>query len=381
MFDVPSVRIGRLFGIPLEVNFSWFIIFGLLAFTLSASVFPNLPASQGSPGWLFVLVGSMTALLFFGSIVLHELCHSLVARATGGEVHRITLFLFGGVAQMDEEPSSPGREFLMAAAGPAMSFLISGIAFIGYLFTAALGSPWWVWAPLEYLAGINLLVALFNLLPGFPLDGGRVLRSVLWGATRDLLTATRWASRVGQFIGWTMVVVAVLGVLRGSADLIWFGLIGWFIASLAGQAYRQQVVGTLTQAARVADVMTASPEVVPGEVTLDELVHDWLLGGRHTRYPVLYDGSIVGLITIDDVKSVPRESWPNVRAVDVAYRDLGSLVVERDAPVRSVLARLAEDRPGALIVSTDGRLAGIVTRADVMELLRGADATGTGGRG
>lgn len=369
MFDIPSVRIGRLLGIPIEVNLSWFIIFALVAFSLSSTVFPSLPAADTAPEWLLVLVGTVTAALFFASILAHELSHALVSKATGGSVGKITLFLFGGVAQIDEEPTSPGREFVMAAAGPAMSFVISGVCFSGYLLSAAAGWAWWAWAPLQYLSGINLLVAVFNLLPGFPLDGGRVFRSILWGATRDILKATRWASRVGQFIGWTMVVWALFGVLGGRTDLIWFGLIGWFIASLAGQAYRQQLLRSRTETAIVSEAMTAGPETVPGEETLEDLVHDRLLGGRHTRYPVLFDGSIVGLVTLGDVKAVERDRWPFVRTVDVANRDLDELVVADDATVASVIPRLAGNRPGALIVAREGRLAGIITRADVMALL------------
>lgn len=369
MFDIPSVRIGRLFGIPVEVNLSWFIIFGLVAFSLASGVFPTLRAAEGSPTWVFAAVGVVTAALFFASILAHELCHSLVARATGGHVGKITLFIFGGVAQIEEEPSSAGREFVMAAAGPAMSLAISAASFFLYVLAVAQGAPWWVWAPLQYLAGINLAVALFNLLPGFPLDGGRVLRSILWGVTHDLLKATRWASRSGQFIGWTMVVWAVLGVLRGSTDFIWFGLIGWFIASLAGQAYRQQLLRSRTEDVLVRDIMTRDPEFVPGDETLDRLVHDRLLGGRHSRYPVLHNGSIVGVVTLADIKRVPRDAWPTTLTIEVTNRDLSELVIRDDATVMSILPKFTPDRPGALIVASEGRLAGIVTRADVVSLL------------
>lgn len=371
MFDIPSVRIGRVFGIPIEVNLSWFIIFGLVAFSLASTVFPAMGEGTDAPTWLYALVGVVTALLFFASILAHELCHSLVARAEGGKVEKITLFLFGGVAQMDDEPRSPGREFLMAAAGPAMSLVISGLCYAGFALSVNGSAPWWLWAPLQYLAGINFLVAAFNMLPGFPLDGGRVLRSVLWGVTHDLLKATRWASRSGQLIGWMMVVSAVLGVLRGSTDLIWFGLVGWFIASLAGQAYRQQVFRSRTEAVTIAGIMTADPEFVSGELSLEQLVSEHFLQGRHSRYPVIHDGSIVGLVTLADVKHVARADWPFVRTLDVTNRDLDHLVVPEDAPVASLISRLAGDKPGALIVSRDGRLAGIVTRADVIELLEG----------
>lgn len=369
MFDIPSVRIGRIFGIPVEVNLSWFVVFGLVAFSLATTVFPTLEEAAGAPAWLTAAVGVVTALLFFASILAHELCHSLVARAEGGSVEKITLFIFGGVAQIDEEPRTPGKEFLMAAAGPGMSLLIAVVAFLGYAATATRGLGWWVWAPLEYLAGINLFVAIFNMLPGFPLDGGRVLRSILWALTRDLLKATLWASRVGQTIGWAMVIWGVMGVLGGQTGLIWFGLVGWFIASLAGQAYRQQVVKSRLEGVRVADVMSADPEYVDGNLTLDQLIQLHFLGGRHSRYPVIYDGAIVGLVSLPDVKRVDRSEWPFVRAVDVTNRDIKGLVVSSDAPVESIIPMLAGDRPGALIVSRAGRLAGIVTRADVLSLI------------
>lgn len=371
MFDIPSIKIGRIFGIPVEINLSWLVIFGLVAFSLGAQYFPAV-AGDGEPVLLYYLVGAVTALLFFASIVAHELCHSLVARAEGGHVDKITLFIFGGVAQIDEEPTTPGREFLMAAAGPAMSLLLAGVSFVAWLATASQGMPWWIWAPLQYLAVINLFVAIFNLLPGFPLDGGRVLRSILWGATHDLLKATRWAVRVGQLIGWSMVFLAVMSVLRGSADYIWFGLIGWFIASLAGQAYRQQLLKSRLAGISVEGIMSPDPEYVDGETPLDELVQEHFLGRRHSRYPVIHEGSIVGLVTLPDVKAVDRADWPFVKTLDVTNRDLPSLVVDKCALVESLVMRLAGDRPGALLVVGDGRLVGIITRADVIHLLEAA---------
>jgi CBS domain-containing protein len=214
-------------------------------------------------------------------------------------------------------------------------------------------------------------VGLFNLLPGFPLDGGRVLRSVLWAITGDVLKATRWASAVGQLIGWAMVAWAVLGVLSGRVDLIWFGLIGWFIASLAGQAYRQQVVRSRIEGITVARVMTVSPEYVDGELMLDELVQRYFLGARHSRYPVIYGGSIMGLVTLPDVKSIDRADWPYVRTIEVTTRELAELTVSADAPVESLIPRLAKDKPGALLVVGEGRLIGIVTRADILGLIEG----------
>lgn len=369
MFDLPSFRIGRVFGIPVEVNLSWLLIFALVAFSLGTSYFPGIAAAEGAPEWLTLLVGALTALAFFGSILAHELSHSLVAKAQGGGVEKITLFIFGGVAQIDDEPESAGREFLMASAGPAMSLLLSALAFIGFNIAFGRAWAWWIWAPLQYLSAINLAVAVFNLLPGFPLDGGRVFRSLIWGITHDLLRATRWAALVGQFIGWLMVTGAVLGILNGRLDLIWFGLIGWFIASLAGQAYQQQVVRSAIEGVSVKDIMTPEPEYVSGDLTLDQLVHDHFLGSRHSRYPVMYEGSIVGLVTLPAIKEVDRTDWPFVRTIDVTDRRLDELVTAEDDPVRLLLPRLSGERPGALLVVRDGRLTGIVTRADVIHTM------------
>ena len=372
MFDVPSLRIGKVFGIPVEVNASWLVIFGLVAFSLARSYFPSIQEANGAPVWLMVVVACVTALLFFLSVLAHELSHSLVVRAEGGNVDRITLFIFGGVAQMDDEPRSPGREFLMAFAGPAMSLLLAGVCFVAFVVTTTAGAPWWIWAPLQYLAAINLAVGIFNLLPGFPLDGGRVLRSILWAITGDVLKATRWASASGQLIGWAMVAWAVLGVLNGRTDLIWFGLIGWFIASLAGQAYRQQLLRSRIEGVKVSRIMTPTPEYVDGQLMLDQLVQRYFLGARHSRYPVMNEGAIVGLVTLPDVKEVARADWPFVRAIEITSTNLSELTVAEDAPVDGLIARLAKDKPGALLVVGEGRLVGIVTRADVLELIQGS---------
>lgn len=359
-----------MFGIPLEINASWIVIFGLVAFSLGFGIFPT--ELRGQPVWVYAVLAVLTALAFFVSIVLHELAHSLVARAGGVRVDRITLFMLGGVSQMDEEPHSAGREFVMAFAGPAMSFLIGIVSLIAAAIAFAAGAPRYIYFPLQYLSWVNFLVGVFNLLPGFPLDGGRVLRSILWGATGDLGKATRWAARVGQTIGWGMVALAVVAVVLPphEVSLIWFGLIGWFVASLAGQAYRQQEVRSKFERIQVRSVMTEHPQAVPGEITVEQLAHDYFLGGRHSRYPVLLEGHIIGLVTLPHLKAIPREQWPLLRVADVAERDLPALTVEASAPLDSTLDPLGGDRPGALLVVEGGHLVGILTRADLLSATR-----------
>ncbi len=363
MFNTPSFRIGKILGIPVEVNLTWLIVFALVAFSLAFSYFP---AVYDWPTWLNVLNGVLTALAFFGSIVLHELSHSLVARAGGVGIERITLFLFGGVAQMEEEPSSPGREFVMAIAGPAASL---GLALVFWVLTVSLrgvGAPDALYGPLQYLALINLSVAVFNLLPGFPLDGGRVLRATLWWMTGDLVRATRWATRAGQLVGYLLIALAVFGVLNGALNLIWMGLVGWFIVVLADSSYRQLVLRSRLHELRVDQAMSAHPVMVPGELSLEGLAHDFMLGQRHTRYPVVEDGTVVGLVSLPQVKEVHRSEWPLVRVADVADRDLRSMLVHGEATLDTALGRLASDRPGALLVLRDGLVVGILTRADIL---------------
>jgi len=370
VFNLPSLRLGRIFGIPVEINPTWLIIFVLVATSLAFSYFPAL---FDWPTWLAVVNGVLTALFFFASVVIHEMSHSLVARAGGIKIRKVTLFLFGGVAQMEEEPRGPGREFVMAIAGPGASLLLAGLFYIVYAISRSAGVSDALWAPLEYLALINLSVAVFNLLPGFPLDGGRVLRAILWGITGDLLKATLWASRAGQFVGYAMVGVAVLGVLNGALNLIWLGLIGWFIAVLADNAYRQQAAKSRLANVPVSAIMTPDPVVAPGDITLDELAHEYFLGGRHSRYPIVVDGRVVGLISLAGVKGVPRDQWAATHAFEVADKDMKSLLVDADAHVDEVMDRLVGERPGAVLAVRDGRVVGILTRTDVVSRLRRAD--------
>lgn len=370
MFSLPSLRVGRLFGIPLEINPSWLIIFALVALSLSLTYFPA--EFPGRPVWVNVASGIITAVIFFASVIAHELSHSVVARMGGIKVERVTLFVFGGVAQMEDEPAGPGSEFAMAVSGPLMSLLLAAVFFLAYVGMSAAGVSDVLWAPLQYLAFINFWIALFNMLPGFPLDGGRVLHAALWALGGNRLKATLWASRSGQFIGYTMVALAVLGVLRGSLDFVWFGLIGWFIATLAENSYRQQLLKTTLANVVVGTLMSPAPMVAPSGITLDQLVEEYFLGGRHSRYPVEAAGSVIGLISLSDVKRVPRDEWASTYVAEAAERDLSLLLVEADEPADSVIGRLSGPSPGALLVVEDGRLVGILTRTDVMSRIQRA---------
>lgn len=372
MFGLPSLRLGKIFGIPLEIDASWFFIFFLVASTLTTSYFPS--ALPDRAPIQYVALGFVTALVFFGSLVLHELAHSVVARAGGLRITKVTLFLFGGVSQMEAEPRSPGHEFLVAIAGPLTSVVLAGVFWGGHLLLRASGAPDVVRVPLEYLAFINVSLALFNLLPGFPLDGGRVLRALIWTLTKDLLKATKWASRAGQALGTLFIAIAVLGVLAGTFDFVWFAVMGWFLTSLAAGAYQQQLMRAALADVPLKRIMSSPAVLAPADITLEEMAHSYFLGGRHTRYPVVDEGKVIGLIDIDRANEIPRAEWPIVTVADVASRDLGEVVAAPDTSVDAVLPRLEAEGPGAILVVEGGRLAGIVTRSDVIRLVRETSA-------
>lgn len=369
MLGLPSLRLGKPFGIPLEVDASWLFIFFLVTASLVANYFPAALPGRGELTYLALGIG--TAVAFFGSLVLHELAHSLVARAGGVNVTKVTLFMLGGVSQMEDEPRSAGHEMLLALAGPATSVLIGVMALVARaVLASAETNPVWL-VPLQYLGLINLSLAAFNLVPGFPLDGGRVFRAIVWAITGDILKATRWATRTGQAAGMLMIAAAVFGVLRGSFDLVWLALIGWFLAATAGASYQQQVIKSALGTVTLGEIMSAPVVVAPGEASLEEMAHSYFLGGRHSRYPVVRDGHVIGLIDISHARAVPRERWPQTTAGDAASQTTVSIVVRPGATVQSVLPLLEPDGPGAvLVVDDESRLAGIVTRADVIALIQ-----------
>lgn len=367
MFGSPSRTIATVFGIPIEVNASWFLVFFLVSVGLATSYFPQ--AVPGLAPTAYAALAFVTALAFFGSIVLHELAHSLVARAGGLRIKRVTLFVFGGVSQMEEEPRSPLRELAMALAGPATSLAL-GAAWMGVIVAFGEQLPDVARVPLEYLAVINLSVAAFNLLPGFPLDGGRVLRALLWALTKDVLKATRWATRTGQAIGYVLVAVAVYLVLHGELDAIWLAIMGWFISVLASNAYAQQVIRARLAAVPLSSVMSSPVVTVPADTPVEQVAEAYVLGGRHSRYPVIEGGRVVGLLDLQSVRNVPRQEWSSTTVGEIALHDLSRAVALPSASIESVLPSLEPDGPGAVLVVDEGRLAGIVTRADVIRLLR-----------
>lgn len=384
-------RIGRIFGINIRINWSWLLILALIVWNLT-SVF-----GQAHPEWSPLLRGGVAlvaALLFFASVLAHELAHSLMARAQGLPVRNITLFLFGGVSNIQREPPSPRAEFLITIVGPATSivlglfFIFGGIVWAGQRGvaltqvagddpTAVLRQLGPVVTVLFWLGPINLLLGVFNLIPGFPLDGGRILRSALWALTDNLRRATRWASWVGQGVAWLLIIAGISmifganlpvfgsGVLGG----VWLAFIGWFLNSAAIQSYRQVVVQDLLEDVPVSRVMRPQPPTVAADSSVDTLVNA-IMGGDERAFPVIADGQLVGLVTLEDVRRVPRAAWPatRVREIMTPTAELVTLDVNEDAA--EALHKLQTRDVRQVPVLQNGRVSGLLRRRDIMKWLQ-----------
>jgi Zn-dependent protease/CBS domain-containing protein len=359
-----SFRLFRIGGISIEVNVSWLIILALLTTSLALDWFPL--AARGYSAATYWILALVAALLFFASVLAHELAHSLVARARGLPVTSITLFIFGGVSNIEREPQRPGAEFWIAFVGPLTSLIIGGLALLaGGLIGAA--SPLLA-ALLDYLGVTNLLLAVFNLIPGFPLDGGRVLRSIIWKATSSPRTATLWAARVGQVFAFLLILVGVWQFFSGALiNGLWFGFIGWFLLTAAQSENTQVALDTIFAGVTVGQLMSASPQEAPDTTTIQQLVDGYLLPQRARALPVMSSGTLAGLITLDDVRRVPRERWGETTARD-AMTPLGQLEVARPNDRASeALSRMARRDVNQLpVLDGAGRLVGMLSRDTLM---------------
>ena len=360
-----SVQIVRVLGIPVFVHFSWFIVFGLIAWTLATGYFPerypNLPVTS------YWAKGLLASLLFFVSILLHELGHSIVALRSGIAIRSITLFIFGGVARLEKDPPDGRTELRMAAAGPAVSLALAGL-FLGAGMLARPGGT--VWAVAHYLALINVVVAVFNLVPAFPLDGGRLLRGALW-KSMGKARATRVAARAGTLFAYFLMASGVLSMVRGAGiSGMWYVLIGWFLKDAAAGAYQSARVDEALRGVTAGDAMVKDVATLPAEISLAEAAHDHFLHTGYGAYPVVRGGVPVGLLCRRDILKVPAEERERT-SVQAAMTPLGaSIVVPPQAPLIRAMAKMAETGLGRVLVVDGDRLAGLLTMGSVLRHVR-----------
>lgn len=398
-----GLRLFSLFGIEVRLDVSVLLIFGLIVYSLGAGLLPGWhPQWSAALTWMTALVAGV---VFFASLLAHELSHSLVARRFGIRVPRITLFLFGGMAEMDSEAKTPGAEFAIAIAGPLMSLFL-GVLFTTLATTALdgdtldrlLADPAGAMAGLGpaataclWLGSVNVMLAVFNMLPGFPLDGGRVFRAVVWRLTGDYLLATRLASTAGRLFGWGLMALGFWNLLAlGSPGGLWLILIGWFLSYLAAASYTQQLTLTTLRALKVRDIMRTQFEHVPAGVSIETFVEDYLLRSNQSLWPVLDEGRLVGLISTKDVTRIPvaerREKQVSAvmspvggGAPDSGARvdgggadnggDGGGVVgrtIDEDVPATEALGALLARRDEPVAVMRDGRVTGLLGGADIL---------------
>ncbi len=367
-------------GFKVQADLSWLLLAALITWTLATGLFPGKVGNLSTV--LYWIMGLIGAVGIFGSIIFHELCHSLVARRFGMPIEGITLWIFGGVAHMEENPPSPKAEFFMAIAGPLSSFLLAGI-FLGLHFlsgegggsgslfasgTSNIDSP--VQGVVWYLGRINLILAVFNLLPAFPLDGGRVLRAAIWRGIGNIVRATRVASVIGSGFGFLLIGAGILSLFVGSfVGGIWWVLIGLFIHSASQNSYRQLLFVKALSGVAVEKFMKKDPITVSGHSTVAKLVEDYVYNYYYKLYPVEENGNLQGCVTTEEIKSVPREEWDTTEVKEIAHPCSDRNAVDPGTDCTEALRLMQKSGKSRLLVTKDDKLLGIITLKDLIDYL------------
>lgn len=370
MIPFGSFRIGKLFGIDIEINYTWFIIFGLVTAALAFAYFPTV--YPGLSVGVSVVMGIITSFLFFASVLLHELMHSVVAMRNGMHIQKITLFIFGGVSQLTDEPQTPGIEFRMAIAGPGTSFVLGivfGVIALGFISINA--SPAF-FGPFVWLGIINVLLAVFNLIPGFPLDGGRVLRSILWASFKNIERATRVASLFGQGFAYFLIVTGLVFIFSGLLDGLWLILVGWFLNNAAQGSYQQLILRESLKGVNVNQLMKKDVQAMPSQTKLKEAVSDYFLRSNKSTYPVVETptGELVGIVRINDVQSIPQQEWEQREVKQVSKPLPAEKQVNPDEDAMGALLKMTQAKTDNLLVVDKKHLQGKVNRKDIMRLIK-----------
>jgi Zn-dependent protease/predicted transcriptional regulator len=358
-----SWQIGRIFGIPLKVHVSWFLVFAWFTYGLAEKYFPLVLTR---PRWEYWLLGTVAAFLLFASVLVHELGHSWVALRYRIPIAQITLFIFGGMAQIRREAPTPRAEFLIAIAGPVVSILIS--LFFGVM-AAMSRLPSDVVAVATLLQEVNLTLAVFNLVPGYPLDGGRVLRAGLWAWTGNFHSATRYASRAGQGVAILLMLFGLYLSLESPVNGVWMLLIGAFLYLSAHNSHRQVAFQEALAGLQLSDIMTKKVVAIDANQTVEEAVNQYFSRFGYGSFPVVEDGRLIGLVTLKELTAVPREKWDKIRVGQVMVARDPQLAIPRHESVAIAMDRLMQEGRSRLIVTDGDTVVGILTRGGLGRML------------
>lgn len=356
-----AIRIGKIIGIEIRIHYTWFIVFFLVVWSLAGYYFPHQ-----FPEWGWVTnwtLGIIATILLFASVLFHELSHSYIGRRNNVVIKRITLFVFGGVAEMEEGPQKPSAEFKMAVAGPISSLFLAGIFWIITQFPLGV----YVGTVSYYLFFINGILAIFNLLPAFPLDGGRILRSALWAKFHDIRKATMWAVSVSKFLALLLIFWGLAGIFFGNLiGGLWIAFIGWFIIQAAEASYKQLVLKGILSKVIVSDIMeTEVPCVDPG-ISIQKIANDFFLQYKQGGFPVCDKETLLGMVTLEDVKKIPKESWPRVKVKEIMTKAKDLETVSPQDNAFDALMKMTKRKVGRLPVIKDGKFLGLVTRNSII---------------
>lgn len=372
-----GIRMGRIAGVEIALDWSWLIVLALFTGSLATGQFPR--TVPGLSGIVYVGAGLLASLLLFASVLAHELGHALVARRYGVPVKDITLFIFGGVASMEREPRTPGAEFVIAVIGPIVSLLLGGVFWL--LSLPLSGFSPIMFSILGYLGVANIALAVFNLMPGFPLDGGRVLRAILWKLTGNLQRATRGAARTGQALALLFILAGLwLFFIGDIAGGIWIGFIGWFLFSAAVAANRQILIESTFRGVTVRDLMQPTPITAPANISLQRLIDEYFLPLGLRAIPVVQAGQPVGMISLQEMRKVPREQWGDVPVGHAMMPIVLLRTVTPNQPIADVLPLLADSESGRLLVVENDMLVGMLSREAIVRALDIRRNLGVGGR-
>jgi Zn-dependent protease/CBS domain-containing protein len=372
-----SISLGRIAGIKVGINASVFLIIAILVGGLATGQLPA--AFPGHSVVAYVIAAIVAAVLFLASLLAHELAHSVVARRNGVGVDSIVLWLLGGVAQLRGEPKTPGADFRIAVVGPLTSVALAVVFGLGAAGVAQLGTAGLTYGVLMYLAATNAMLAIFNLIPAAPLDGGRVLRAALWRWRGERQKAAVSAARAGRFVGFAMIALGVLQVVTGSGlSGIWLALIGWFVVSAATAEEQQAKLGARMAALTVGQVMTAGPTVLDGNLAVADFVVQLALTHPFSTYPLVDpQGRLTGLVTLNRVRAVPAELRATTRLQEIACAPNEVPIARGDDPLVELLERMHGCADGRAVVIDDaGRVVGVVSASDVARALQMADLRG-----
>jgi Zn-dependent protease len=365
-----GINLLRIHGIQITIDYSWFIIFFLVVYSMAESYFPQAEKLHSTPQYW--LMGITAACLLFLSVLAHELAHSLVALRQGIQVLSIRLFIFGGLAQISSEPKSGRNEFLIALAGPATSMAIALASGFVYVFLLLTGSYRPLAAMASYLATANFILAFFNMIPGFPLDGGRILRAILWDRWNDLTRATKTVSQIGNSFALFLILLGVVLLLFTPSMVggLWVVFIGLFMKQSAVGSYQAAVLKEALSGVQIRQIMTENVVAVDWLKSLEELVRDYVYRFQFTSFPVFDRDEFMGMVSLSDVRTVPKELWGFKQVRDVMTPADHVLVLRPTDDATDALSRMASADIGRMPVLENGRLVGIVSRRDIMNLFK-----------